>query len=153
MKSRRLPNAWLTSVNEPECGQVATQASDANSNMGSDRIHSNPLGSVASLRTRELTELPELVTAPVSFRRTIRRSELRMVVPLSDSTIYEMERRGEFPQRFHLTERCVVWDLQEIEAWLETRRARATAMEANTYLRPDVRQRKRRPVKQERTSD
>ena len=30
-------------------------------------------------------------------RRTIRRNELRLLVPLADTTIYEMEQRGEFP--------------------------------------------------------
>jgi prophage regulatory protein len=59
---------------------------------------------------------------PKSLRRTIRRTELRQIVPLADSTIYEMERRGEFPQRFFLTPRCVVWDLAEVMAWLEGRR-------------------------------
>jgi prophage regulatory protein len=44
------------------------------------------------------------------------------MVPLADSTIYELERRGEFPQRFFLTARCVVWDLAEVEAWLQSRR-------------------------------
>ncbi len=53
---------------------------------------------------------------PKSLRRTIRRTELRQIVPLADSTIYEMERRGEFPQRFFLTPRCVVWDLAEVMA-------------------------------------
>lgn len=59
---------------------------------------------------------------PKSLRRTIRRTELRQIVPLADSTIYEMERRGEFPQRFFLTPRCVVWDLAEVMAWLDSRR-------------------------------
>jgi predicted DNA-binding transcriptional regulator AlpA len=47
---------------------------------------------------------------------------LRLIVPLAESTIYEMEKRGEFPRRFNLTPRCVVWDLEEVEAWLEQRR-------------------------------
>ena len=59
---------------------------------------------------------------PKALRRTIRRTELRQIVPLADSTIYEMERRGEFPQRFFLTPRCVVWDLAEVMAWLDSRR-------------------------------
>src|SRR5258708_37694229 len=42
------------------------------------------------------------------FKRTIRRRELRQIVPLADTTIYEMEQRGEFPRRFYLTSRCVV---------------------------------------------
>ena len=55
--------------------------------------------------------------SPLPFRRTIRKHELRQIVPLAESTIYEMERRGEFPRRFNLTPRCVVWDLAEVEAW------------------------------------
>jgi prophage regulatory protein len=53
-----------------------------------------------------------------SLKRTIRRQQLREIVPLADSTIYEMEQRGEFPRRFALSPRCVVWDLAEVEAWL-----------------------------------
>jgi prophage regulatory protein len=41
-------------------------------------------------------------------KRSIRRQQLREIIPLADSTIYEMERRGEFPQRFALSPRCVV---------------------------------------------
>ena len=50
--------------------------------------------------------------------RTIRRAELKLLVPLADSTIYEMEQRGEFPRRYALTPRCVVWDLAEVQEWL-----------------------------------
>ena len=48
--------------------------------------------------------------------RTIRRKGLKEMVPLADSTIFEMEQRGEFPRRFALGPRCVVWDLSEIRA-------------------------------------
>lgn len=75
--------------------------------------------------------------------RTIRRVELRQIVPLADSTIYEMEQRGEFPRRFALGPRCVVWDLREVEAWLAERRARPVQRAAP----PDVHLRKTRPVK------
>lgn len=84
---------------------------------------------------------------PILTKRTIRRHQLRELVPLADTTIYEMEQRGDFPQRFYLTSRCVVWDLAEVEAWVETRRQ---ASKAKTIIRapvPDVRQRKTRPVK------
>lgn len=79
------------------------------------------------------------------MQRTIRRDELRKMVPLADSTIYEMERRGEFPKRFNLTARCVVWDLAEVEAWLAARRA-ASLQAATPAPGPDVRKRKTRPV-------
>jgi prophage regulatory protein len=64
---------------------------------------------------------------PVPARRTIRRQQLREIVPLADTTIYDMEQRGEFPQRFYLTCRCVVWDLAEVEAWVEMRREASKA--------------------------
>lgn len=82
-----------------------------------------------------------------SFRRTIRRTELHKMVPLSSTTIYDMERRGEFPRRFNLTSRCVVWDLAEVEAWVEARRLQSDSAQMTRAPSPDVRQRKRRPVK------
>ena len=72
-----------------------------------------------------------------------RRHRLREIVPLADSTIHEMEQRGEFPRQFALSARCIVWDLAEVEAWLEARRSRALARAPH----PDVRQRRTRPIK------
>jgi len=85
--------------------------------------------------------------SPLPFRRTVRRMELRQIVPLADTTIYDMERRGEFPRRFNLTARCVVWDLAEVEAWLAARRQASDSAQLRRAPSPDVRQRKRRPVK------
>ena len=65
------------------------------------------------------------------------------MVPLAESTIYEMEQRGEFPRRFALSARCVVWDLSEVEAWLLLRRSTPLARAPH----PDVKQRRSRPVK------
>lgn len=48
--------------------------------------------------------------------RMIKKSELRQMAPLADSTIWEMERRGQFPRRSALTPRYMVWDLAEVEA-------------------------------------
>lgn len=78
------------------------------------------------------------------IKRTIRRHQLREMVPLADSTIYEMEQRGEFPRRFALSPRCVVWDLAEIEAWLASRRSYPIGRTQS----PDVRQRRSRPVRE-----
>lgn len=83
----------------------------------------------------------ELDTA---VKKTIRRQQLREMVPLADSTIYEMEQRGEFPRRFALTPRCVVWDLSEVQAWLAARRSKPIARAAG----PDVKQRRTRAVKE-----
>ena len=81
--------------------------------------------------------------SPLPFRRPIRRHELRQIVPLAETTIYEMERRGEFPRRFNLTSRCVVWDLAEVEAWIEQRKQ---APRGNSS-KPDVHLRKTRPIR------
>lgn len=83
-------------------------------------------------------------TVSQPLKRMIRRQELRELVPLADTTIYEMEQRGEFPRRFALSPRCIVWDLGEVEAWLERRRA-APVQRAQ---HPDVRKRRTRPVRE-----
>ena len=75
--------------------------------------------------------------------RSIRKAQLLQMVPLADSTIWEMEQRGEFPKRFLLTPRCVVWDLAEVEAWLASRRRRPIRPAPS----PDVRKRISRPVR------
>ncbi|MFZ2871113.1 helix-turn-helix transcriptional regulator [Sphingobium xenophagum] len=82
------------------------------------------------------TEAPQI-------RRTIRRHQLREIVPMADSTIYEMEQRGEFPRRFALSPRCIVWDLAEVEAWLTARRTAPIRRAQH----PDVTKRKTRPIK------
>ncbi len=95
-------------------------------------------------------ELPEPDRPPTMLTgrtRAIRRHELRLIVPLADTTIYEMEARGEFPRRFYLTPRCVVWDLGEVEAWLRQRRAESDAGRLGKASSPDVRLRKTRPVR------
>nr|WP_260285986.1 AlpA family transcriptional regulator [Xanthomonas arboricola] len=89
----------------------------------------------------ELPQFPKSSALP--FRRTIRRQELRQIVPLAETTIYEMERRGEFPRRFNLTPRCVVWDLAEVEAWIEERKQTPRGSSS----KPDVHLRKTRPVR------
>ena len=82
-------------------------------------------------------------TDPPPLRRTIKKPQLHQMVPLADSTIWEMEQRGQFPRRFLLTPRCVVWDLAEVEAWLMLRRTRPIRRAPP----PDVRKRISRPVR------
>lgn len=85
-------------------------------------------------------------SSPCDLPRTIRRAELRTIVPLADSTIYEMEQRGDFPRRFALSPRCAVWDLAEVEAWLAQRRQERHAL-TSAIQHPDVRLRRTRPVR------
>lgn len=106
---------------------------------GIDADHDLPLPNTEAYE--ELPQFPK--RSPLPFRRTIRRNELRQIVPLADTTIYEMERRGEFPRRFNLTPRCVVWDLAEVEAWIEQRKQTSRG----SVSKPNVRLRKTRPVR------
>ncbi len=103
--------------------------------------------------SRPFARIHDALTRPPSQKvvqsgRTIRRPELRKIVPLGDTTIYEMEQRGEFPRRFYLTARCVVWDLNEVEAWIEERRRASDETQVKRAPTPDVRLRKSRRVRQ-----
>ena len=64
----------------------------------------------------------ELQARHAPLPRYVRRSQLRKIVPLADTTIYEMELRNDFPRRIYLTSRVPVWSLTEVEAWIDQRR-------------------------------
>jgi len=72
------------------------------------------------------------------IRRYIRRPEVRNKTGLSDTTIYNLEKSGQFPLHFMLTPRCAAWDEIEVDAWLESRRV----LPARAAPAPDVRLRK-----------
>lgn len=67
----------------------------------------------------------QLPSAPAAagITRTIRRPEVLRKTGLSRTSIYMMERAGQFPKSFLLTPRCAVWVEAEVEAWLASRRA------------------------------
>lgn len=137
-KPRGIPEAEMA-------GSAVSRARD--SDRSSDTGPTEPSTSTNRPPLTSNAKFSELVASPLPFRRTIRRAELRKIVPLSDTTIYELERRGEFPKRFYITSRCVVWDLEEIESWLNARRSASETGESRRAAWPDVKQRKTRPVK------
>ena len=83
----------------------------------------------------------------ITNKTLINKKTLLAIIPLCERTIYNLEQRGEFPQRFYLTSRCVVWDLAEVEAWLDARRRASRANAIERAPSPDVRLRRSRPVK------
>jgi prophage regulatory protein len=89
---------------------------------------------------------PEPASRRSPIRQVVRRTELRRIVPLADTTIYELEQKGEFPRRFYLTPRCVVWDLAEVQAWLASRREASEQDRIALATPPDVTLRRTRPV-------
>lgn len=144
--NREIPSSGgmpSASATRPETGAAQSNTGDTVSerarNARQEVRQRQPRGAFDARAIRELSQA--VPTDPQLLRRTIRRNELRQIVPLADSTIYELERRGEFPQRFFLTARCVVWDLAEVEAWLRSRRQ----SEVKKAPVPDYRQRKKRP--------
>lgn len=104
-----------------------SQTSDAAS---SDAGQSLPVAGTEAYEA--LLQFPKRSSIP--FLRTIGRHELRQIVPLAETTIHKMERCGEFPRRFKLTPRCVVWDLTEVEAWIEKRPSRGGSSKADVHL-------------------
>lgn len=77
-------------------------------------------------------------------RRSLRRDQVLSKTGLSRTSQYLLEKNGDFPSRFMLTPRCAVWFEDEIDAWLEARRAAAL----KPFPHPDVRLRKTNPVRQ-----
>ena len=55
--------------------------------------------------------------------RAIRIKEVMQKVSLSQSTIYAMIAKGNFPSPFELTPGRVAWDEEEVDAWLATKKA------------------------------
>ena len=53
----------------------------------------------------------------------INKKTLLGMIPLSEKAIYNMGKRGDFPRRIALTSRNVAWDLTDITAWIEARKA------------------------------
>jgi prophage regulatory protein len=54
-------------------------------------------------------------------KRIIRKPGVRQKTGLSDSTIWRLEKAGEFPLRVQLSLNAVGWYEHEIDAWLEQR--------------------------------
>jgi prophage regulatory protein len=60
---------------------------------------------------------------PTQQRRTVRFRELHKFTGLSNSTVRRLIRAGKFPSPFPLSTQAVGFDLAEIEAWIESRKA------------------------------
>lgn len=58
----------------------------------------------------------------MQITRYIRRPEVLAKTGLSATTIYNLEKAGEFPLHFMLTPRCAAWDEAEVDQWLQQRR-------------------------------
>jgi prophage regulatory protein len=50
--------------------------------------------------------------------RIIRKPELFEKVPLSDTTIWRLEKRGDFPRRMRIGGNAVGWLASEVDEWM-----------------------------------
>jgi len=50
-----------------------------------------------------------------------RKPELKQQTGLSDSTIWRMEKAGQFPKRKQITSRLVGWLRSEVDEWVKSR--------------------------------
>jgi prophage regulatory protein len=51
--------------------------------------------------------------------RFMRKPEVRQAVGLSDTTIWRLEKRNKFPQRFEIIPGIVAWLEEDIRIWIE----------------------------------
>lgn len=57
----------------------------------------------------------------------ISKKQLLAMIPLCERTIYNFEKQGRFPRRIALSSRKVVWDLAEVEEWINSCRESGSA--------------------------
>ncbi len=55
-------------------------------------------------------------------KRFLRRNEVLSRTGLGATTIYKMEKSGEFPRHILITPRCAGWDESEVDAWMISRK-------------------------------
>ncbi len=56
-----------------------------------------------------------------NIEQIIRWNELKGLVKLGRSTIWRLEKRGDFPHRRQLSPGAVGWLQSEVDAWLQSR--------------------------------
>lgn len=79
------------------------------------------------------------------MKYALNKKQLVEKVTLCMSTIDRLEKKGEFPKRFYITDGRCAWDGDEIEQWLDERKASSPKEFGGE--RPDVNKRKYRPVR------
>lgn len=78
------------------------------------------------------------------MKYSLNKKRLVEKVSLCMSTIDKLEKNGEFPKRFYITDKRCAWDGDEIERWLDERKANSPKEFGGA--KPDVNKRKYRPV-------
>lgn len=61
------------------------------------------------------------------MKRAVGKKKLLTIVPLSLSTIFRLEKKGEFPKRWYITDGRCAWNVEEVERWLDKRKVTSPA--------------------------
>jgi prophage regulatory protein len=57
----------------------------------------------------------------IQAKRFLRRGQVQAKLGISKTTLYNLERAGQFPAHFNITPRCAVWDEAAVDAWMQQR--------------------------------
>jgi len=61
-----------------------------------------------------------------SFNRIVRMKELKLLLGVSNATIYRHIKLNKFPKPIHLSKRSVAWRLSVVESWINEREQTTT---------------------------
>ncbi|MBE0147952.1 AlpA family phage regulatory protein [Serratia fonticola] len=78
------------------------------------------------------------------MKAALSKEKLLQVVPLSWSTIEALEKAGDFPERFKLTEQRVGWNQDEVEHWLDERQKNCDGKRVKNTPRENMRRKQER---------
>ena len=51
--------------------------------------------------------------------KAIKLAKVMEITSLSNATIYRLMKQGDFPKQIKLSQRSVIWDMNEIDNWLQ----------------------------------
>ncbi len=68
--------------------------------------------------------------------KILRVSDVTRITGLSRTTVWRLERRGDFPRRLRLSQHSCGWVAQEIEEWIASRPRGMTGGERDGLVRP-----------------
>ena len=71
------------------------------------------------------------------MRRILRLEDVSEMTSLSKSTILRYEQEGIFPKHIQLGKRCIAWDGDEINEWIEEQKSRSLNSPFNDVQRDE----------------
>ena len=124
MESRNVLVAVLSQLHGQQLEIARRMLEDAGMLVDVQQRASAVLNQLRSMRPDSPLSAPQSAAAapaPGSGPRILRFAEVSQRIGLSRSSVWRMERKGEFPRHRRLSSNSVGWLETEIEAWLRNR--------------------------------